>query len=225
MSLEIIPAILEKDSAKLKEKIKSLKGSFSWLQLDLGDGNFVPKTFWDKEAFKKTKGSFNWEAHLMVENPRAFIDDLKEVGFKRIIFHIEPFFQVRKKTREFDVNNLIRRIRGIEGIQERIEVGIAINPGTSPNHIVAYVERIDEVLILSVNPGKQGQQFNPQVLAKINFLKNLKPDLKIGVDGGINDKNIREISLAGADRVYVGSYLWQNDNLERAINKLKSAIK
>jgi len=181
------------------------------------------------DGFKKISTDIDIEAHIMVEKPWTVVDQLKELGFKKIIFHYESFLSVKKKTRGFAINNLIKKITlrqgsGQEGTKNRVEVGIAINPETSPSHIIDYLPRIDEVLLLSVNPGKKGQSFQADVLTKINFLKNLKKDLIIGVDGGVNDESIKTIIRAGADRVYVNSFLWKEKSLENAIKKLQIMI-
>jgi len=217
--MEIIPAILEKNFSEIEKKIKKLEPYFKRAQVDFGDGLFVEERSGDIDGFEKISTDIDLEAHIMIENPWAAIDQLKELGFRKIIFHYESFLSVKKKTRGFAINNLIKRIKTHE-----MDVGIAINPETDPSHIIDYLPRIDEVLLLSVNPGKKGQAFQPDVLTKINFLKNFRKDLIVGVDGGVNDKSIEEIVRAGADRVYVNSFLWKEKSLEDAIKKLQIMI-
>lgn len=218
-NMEIIPAILEKSFSEIKKKIKKLEPYFKKAQIDFGDGLFVQEKSGDIENFKKISTDIDLEAHIMVENPWVVVDQLKELGFKKIIFHYESFLSVKKKTRGFAINNLIKKIKAYH-----MSVGIAINPETDPSHIVDFLPRIDEVLLLSVNPGKKGQVFQPDVLTKINFLKNFRSDLKIGVDGGVNDKSIEAIIGAGADRVYANSFLWKEKSLEDAIKKIQIMI-
>ncbi|MFA6436741.1 MAG: hypothetical protein WC242_01315 [Candidatus Paceibacterota bacterium] len=217
--MEIIPAVLEKNFSKIEKKIKKLESYFKKAQIDFGDGFFVKEKSGDLDGFKKISTETDLEAHIMVKNPWTIIDQLKELGFKKIIFHYESFLSIKKKTRGFAINNLIKRIKAHD-----IGVGIAINPETDPSHIIDYLSRIDEVLLLSVNPGKKGQAFQADVLTKINFLKNLKKDLIISVDGGVNDESIKAITNAGADRVYVNSFLWKEKSLENAIKKLQIMI-
>jgi ribulose-phosphate 3-epimerase len=233
--MEIIPAILEKNFSEIEKKIKKLESYFKKVQIDFGDGLFVKEKSGDIENFKKISTNIDIEAHIMVEKPWTVIDRLKELGFKRITFHYESFLEVKKKTRGFAINNLIKGIQGIRGTQGitlrqgsgqegKIEVGIAINPETDPSHIVDFLPRIDEVLLLAVNPGKKGQSFQPDVLTKINFLKNFRKDLIVGVDGGVNDASVKTIIGAGADKVYVNSFLWKEKSLEDAIKKIQIMI-
>jgi ribulose-phosphate 3-epimerase len=225
--MEIIPAILEKNFSEIEKKIKKLGPYFKKVQIDFGDGLFVKEKSGDLDGFNKISTDIDLEAHIMIENPWTAINQLKELGFKKIIFHYESFLSVKKKTRGFAINNIIKGIQGVrgaQGINGKIEVGIALNPETDPSHIIDYLPRIDEVLLLSVNPGEKGQSFQADVLTKINFLKNFRKDLIVGVDGGVNDKSIEEIVRAGADRVYVNSFLWKEKSLEDAIKKLQIMI-
>jgi len=215
-TIEIIPAILEKDFVEIKKKIKKLEPYFKKVQIDFGDGEFVSKKFGYIEKFEKIETKLALEAHIMIEKPWKIVSDLTSFGFRKITFHYEAFYEIKKKTRVFTVNNLIKRIKN-----QNMEVGIAINPETSPSHIVEYLNRIDEVLLLGVNPGKQGQKFNSRVLEKVNFLKNLRKNIKIGIDGGVNNINIKKITEAGIDRAYIGSFLWKEKNIEKAIQELK----
>ncbi|TRZ80894.1 hypothetical protein D4R86_03525 [bacterium] len=215
-TVEIIPAILEKDFIEIKKKIKKLEPYFKKVQIDFGDERFVPDKLGCVEKFEEIKTKLKLEAHIMVEKPWKMIADLVNPGFKKITFHYEAFYKAKKKTRAFAINNLIKKIK-----DRNIEVGIAINPETSPSHIVEYLNRIDEILLLGVNPGKQGRKFEAKVLEKVNFLKNFKKDIKIGIDGGVNNKNIKEIAEAGIDRVYIGSFLWKEKNIKKIVQELK----
>ncbi len=216
-TIEIIPAILEKDFIEIKKKIKKLEPYFKKVQIDFGDGKFAPDKFGCIEDIEEIKTKLRLEAHIMTEKPWKVIFHLTSPSFEKITFHYEAFYEIKKKTRAFAVNNLIKRIKN-----QNMEAGIAINPETSPNHIVEYLGRIDEILLLGVNPGKQGQKFNAKVLEKVNFLKNLKENIKIGIDGGVNNKNIKEIIEAEIDRVYVGSFLWKEKSIRKAIQELKA---
>jgi ribulose-phosphate 3-epimerase len=215
--IEIIPAILEKDFVEIQKKIKKLEPYFKKVQVDFGDGKFVPDKFGCLKDFEKIKTELEIEAHIMIKEPWRVISNLVDLKFKKITFHCEAFYQVKKKTRAFAVNNLIKRIKN-----QNMQVGIAINPETSPSHIVEYLGRIDEVLLLGVNPGKQGQKLNPKVLEKVNFLRNFKENIKIGIDGGVNDKNIKKIAEAEIDRIYIGSFLWKEKNIKKAIQGLET---
>ena len=225
--IEIIPAVLEKDFNRLQEKAEKLEAYFKKAQIDIGDGKFVPGVFGCLDKLGRLKTDLALEAHLMVEEPWKYLSDLQKSTFSKITFHYEAFQAIPKKTRPFAINNLIKGIKGIKGMirenKGRIKIGIAIKPETNPVQIVQYLERIDEVLLLGVNPGKQGRKFSSEILEKVNYIKNFRNDIEIGVDGGVNDKNIRRIAEVGVDKVYVGSYLWKQE-LNKSIRILTNEI-
>jgi ribulose-phosphate 3-epimerase len=219
--MEIIPAILEKNIKKLEEKLKKLEPYFNKVQVDIGDGEFVSDEFGCINQIKKLETKMSLEVHLMTNKPWENLEQIKGRNLYKtlgqVVFHYESFLSIPKKTRSFAINNLIKRIRGIG---KNVKVGIAINPETNPGSISEYLGRIDEVLLLAVTPGKQGQKFQDNILFKVNYLKNIKKDLIIGVDGGVNDENIKKIISLGIEKIYVGSFLWKQDSLEDAIKKL-----
>ncbi len=202
--IEIIPAILEKSFQNIQAKIKELEPFFEKAQIDIGDGSFVPDKFGCINKLTSLGAKLRLEAHLMVKKPWQYIEKLHKAGFSKITFHYEAFYGTPKKTRAFAVNNLIKAIKKQGGAK----AAIAIDPETSPANITQYLNRLDEVLLLGVTPGKQGQKFDLSVLQKINYIKNFREDIRIGIDGGVNDKNIKQIISAGADRAYIGSFLW-----------------
>jgi len=213
--MEIIPAVLEKNLKSIEKTLIKLEPHFSKAQIDVGDGKLVPEKFGCLDKLNQVNTKIDLELHLMTEAPWEKIEIIKEGNFRKISFHYEAFLSIKKKNRAFAINNLINRIKS-----EKIEVGLAINPETPPNQIIDYIEKVDEVLLLGVNPGKQGQEFQELVLDKINFLKNFREDLLIGLDGGINDKNISLIKKAGIDIVYIGSFLMKSEDIEITLQKL-----
>lgn len=210
--MEIIPAILEKDFLELQKKLKKAAALFKEAQIDVGDGSFVPEKFGCLEKITDLNSEIFLGIHLMIQKPWQKVALLaKEEKIQRVIFHYESFFSVRTKTRAFAVNNFINQLKDLKP-QGKLKVGMALNPGTSANFAVEFIERLDELLLLGVEPGEQGQEFEPDILQKINFLKNFRSDILISIDGGVNDKNIKMIKNAGADRAYVGSFLWKDFN-------------
>jgi len=212
--MEIIPAILETEFSEIQNKIEKSKKHFKTIQIDLGDGKFVESEFGQLKKIKDIKSEIDLEIHLMTEEPWKDLEYLRNGKIKKITFHYESFLSIPKKTRPFAINNLIKQVKELG-----LKVGIAINPETRPGAIADYLERIDEALLLSVEPGQQGQKFVEDVILKASFLKNFKEDLIVGIDGGVSDENIKKIAEAKIDKVYVGSFLWKDD-LESALKKL-----
>jgi len=215
-NIEIIPAVLETKFIKIQEKLKKLEPYFDKVQIDIGDGKFVSDKFGCIDKLREFKTKILIEVHLMTEKPWEDLEFLKNENIKKITFHYESFLRIPKKTRSFAINNLIKRIK-----EMGMKVGIAINPETGTGFIADYLERIDEVLLLSVVPGKQGQKFEEEVLSKVRLLRNIKEDLTVGVDGGISDKNIEKIIDTGINKAYIGSFLWKEGSLESLLRKLK----
>lgn len=210
---KIIPAILATSEKEYVEKLNIIQDSnlFDWVQVDLMDGNFVKNKSIDVEVLRKYPSSLNLEAHLMVLNPDEWVEDLLKLGFKRLIAHAEITPQ--------SLWNFIKKTHG------KVEIGIAINPETDLQKVSAFLDKIDVLLILGVNPGFGGQEFKGEVLEKIKDLYSLRSDntFKIEVDGGVNSSNVKDIVGAGADIVVLGSALLEGD-INENYKKLKDAL-
>lgn len=216
--IEVIPAIIARDFQELEEKISKVKSFVNWVQLDVMDGKFVENTTWNNpEELPKLTENYpllKLEAHLMVEKPEYVIDDWIKSGVKRIIFH----YEATGKHRE-----IIDKIRNAG-----LEAGVAINPETPIDAldflpITSYQAPIT-ILIMSVHPGKSGQKFLEETLPKIKNLRGKYPNVKIGVDGGINLETAGPAIQAGADVLFIGSGIFEGD-VEENIKLLKNAIK
>jgi len=205
--LEIIPTIIAKDFQEVEEKIKKLESHVDWVQLDIMDGKFVDNTTWNNpQDLSSLKTRLNLEAHLMIENPEDYIDDWINVGVGRIIFHYES----TNKHKE-----IIEKLA-----KAKIEVAIAINPETSIDALSSLLPI--SVLIMTVHPGRGGQEFIEDMIKKIKILREKYKNVNIGVDGGINLKTAPKAIKAGANILNVGSVIWKSENIEETINKLKS---
>ena len=206
MKKTIIPSIIANSQKELNERIKKVNSKI--YQLDIMDGKFVKsKSLWFD--FKLPKGK-KYEAHLMIENPRFWI----EKNWKKaasIIFHAESFG---------NAEGIIKLIRS-----KKKKVGIALNPGTDLKRIKNQLKKIDLVLVMTVSPGKYGANFIPKALDKLKQIRKFKPNMEIEVDGGINEKTIKMASNFGANRFVVGSYLQKNTDPKKAFDKLKDVIK
>ena len=169
----VIPSIIAKNQNELNDRISKVDSSV--YQLDIMDGKFVKNKslMFDFNIPKNKK----YEAHLMILNPKLWVEKNSE-KVDSIIFHFET-------TR--NPEELIKLIKS-----KKKKVGIAIKPWTPVKKIEPFLEKINLVLVMTVNPGKYGSKFLPKTLDKIKELRKLKPKLNIEVDGGINDKTIHK---------------------------------
>ena len=207
--MKIIPAILTNKIKDLEDKLKKLSGLVDLIQIDIIDGNFINNKTIGLKDLKKIKllKNFKLEAHLMVKNPEKYFEDCQKLGIKRVIFHIEA------------VKNLKEILETANKF--KFEIGVALNPKTNIEKIKPYLNRLNLILLMGVNPGFQGQKFIPSVLNKIKTIKKVAPKIKIEVDGGINENNIKKVAYAGADYLIIGSSLWKSENIKKQLSKLK----
>ena len=179
-----------------------------YLHVDVMDGKFVTEknyTFGQiKEYVKET--SKKLDVHLMCENPHKYIKDFALLNTEYLIFHLET------------VNNPEEIINEIHSYG--IKCGISIKPDTEVIKLKPYLEKIEQVLVMSVEPGAGGQEFMPEIIQKIDDLKTLGlTNFLISVDGGINESTIDYVR--NADMVVSGSFVCLSDNYQEQINKLR----
>ncbi|MBU4082514.1 ribulose-phosphate 3-epimerase, partial [Patescibacteria group bacterium] len=158
---------------------------------------------------KKLKTNLKLEAHLMVEKPEDVIDNWIKSGVKRIIIH----YEATKKLSE-----VIKKIQ-----DAGLEASIAINPETSANELSPFlnVSSILSVLIMTVRPGRGGQEFIEATLGKIRALRERDENVKIEVDGGINLETAQKVVRAGADILAVGSAIFKSEDIKKSIEELE----
>lgn len=210
MKPEIIPTILVKTFDEVKEKIKLVENYVDWVQLDIMDGIFVENKTWDNSNnLKDFKTRVKLEAHLMVDKPEKIIDNWLEV-VDRIIIHQES---------SENIQEIIEKVH-----KNKKEIGIALNPETHPTAIKQFLNDIDLILLMSVQPGKGGQEFKDWILEKADFLRQKGFKGNIEIDGGINETNIGQALERGINLFCVGTYIYQNNNIEQAIKKLKENL-
>ena len=185
-----------------------------YLHLDIMDGKFVPNTTEGVGMLKKiNKFNFVFDTHLMVEDPINYIDKFYKAGSDIITFHYEAVK---------DVLPLIRKIHSLG-----VKCGVSIKPGTSPEVLLPYLKEIDQILIMSVEPGFGGQKFMESSLDKIKYfddLRNNNDDYNylIEVDGGINLDNAPLVRNAGCNVVVMGTALINSNSKKEVIEKVDS---
>ena len=208
----VAPSILSADFSCLGKEIKTLTSAGADLiHIDVMDGVFVPNLTFGAPVVKSIRKdtSLPFDVHLMVEKPSVLIKDFADAGADLITVHLEC---------KEEIPYLISLIK-----KEKKKVGISIKPNTKVSDILPYIPDIDLILVMAVEPGFGGQQFQPQAIKKIADLKDLigKKKVLISVDGGINDVTAPACVYAGADILVAGSYVFKNKPYQKAINKLK----
>lgn len=199
---------------KEKETVSKLAlTNADYIHLDIMDGKFVKnKNYTFSEILKIINHNPNkLDVHLMVENPHKYLEDYASLNTEYLTFHYEAV----KKPEE-----LIEQIKNYG-----LKVGISIKPKTAIKKIIPLLSKIDQVLIMSVEPGKGGQEFIPEVIAKIQELVEVRKkndySFIISVDGGVNDTNISILRANEVDQVVVGSYVCMKENFQQQIDNLR----
>ena len=210
---------LAADFSNLSENIKNLKEfGCNEIHYDVMDGKFVDEISMGPVVLESIIKDINLpiDVHLMVDNPKKNIEQFSRLNVQTITFHYEATFE------HISIIKLIK--------SKDIKVGIAINPSTDIKKVFEFVNEIDRVLIMCVNPGFSGQKFDKKNLDKIkkikNFLtlNNLSSRFEIGVDGGINISNIKDCYEAGANVFISGSSIFWNGNVKSNIMSLYSSL-
>ena len=210
----VAPSILSADFGNLASEIKAIcDAGCDLIHVDVMDGHFVPNmTIGPVVVTPVAKAATKpLDIHLMVENNNFFVDLFAPLKPKYLSFHIES---------EKHPHRLIQKIRSLG-----ISPAITLNPHTKVEDIEYLLEDLDMVLLMSVNPGFGGQKFIPSVIEKVKKLKELikkkNPNCLIEVDGGVSDKNIKELKDAGVDVVVAGSFVFGSGDYKKAIDSLK----
>ena len=206
--IEIVPAILVKTPEELKQRVEEVESFVNRVQIDIMDGKFVPNKTIQPEEMKDFKTKLMKEVHLMVEDNEKYVEDFLNLGFDMIIIHYESCK---------DIPGIIKKVK-----DRGKKIALAINPPTPLSAIKDYLDDLDMVLIMTVNPGFSGQGFDSSVLPKIRKLRNMKKDLDIEVDGGIKVGNVRLAAEAGTNIFASCSGIYNFEDKGKAIEALKN---
>ena len=209
----ISPSILAADFVNLEKDIKKVqKGGADWLHVDVMDGHFVPNITIGVPVVRSIKNvtTLPLDVHLMIDNPEKYVDAFYMAGADIITFHYEAV----------SADNILPLIRKIKA--HGIKAGISIKPDTKVDVLMPYLDDLDLVLVMTVEPGFGGQKFMQNCADKLPFIKqHSKDNLIIQVDGGINAETAAICRDLGANCLVAGNYIYSSEDINSAIESLR----
>lgn len=212
--IKIAPSILSSDFSKLGKEITAIESAGADLvHIDVMDGHFVDNITIGPAVIKSIRKKTNlpFDIHLMISHPDKYIKEFIEAGGDIITFHYES---------ESEIKNTIKIIKSLGK-----KVGLALRPKTNWNVIKQYIELLDMVLVMTVEPGFGGQKFITEMIDKIKAVKEyvatIKRPIDIEVDGGINEITVKKAKNCGANIIVAGAYIFNSDNYQERIEKLR----
>jgi len=214
--IKVVPSILSANLDRLNEEMKEVEDYSNMFQVDVMDNKFVPNITPQAELLKKIDTKVPLDIHLMVQEPsedyiKSFIKANPKLKINNITVHYEACSNL-EKTLEFIRSN-------------GIKPAVAINPKTPLDAIKDVLDKVEMVLIMTVEPGFSGQKFIESTLDKVKELRKMKPNLDIEVDGGVNDKTAKLAIKAGANVLTVSSFIFKSKDKVKAIKDVLKSVK
>ena len=214
----IAPSILSADFARLGEEVDQvLEAGADWVHFDVMDNHYVPNLTIGPMVCKALRNhgvTAPIDVHLMVNPVDRLIPDFIEAGASMITFHPEA---------SQHVDRTLQIIR-----ENGCKAGLVLNPATSPDIIEYVIDKLDMILLMSVNPGFGGQKFIPSTLKKLRRVRKIIDDsgldIRLEIDGGVGVQNIRQIAEAGADAFVAGSAIFNADDYKTVIGQMREEL-
>ncbi len=214
---KIAPSILAADYANFASELKRIEEtSAEYVHIDIMDGQFVPNISFGANvvASMRKHSKLVFDCHLMVVNPERYVDAFAQAGADIMTIHAESTLHI---------HGALQKIKAAG-----MKAGIVINPGTPISAIEPVLSLVDQVLIMTVNPGFGGQAFIPEMLEKVQKVAKIRDekgyDFDIEVDGGVDNKTIKACYQAGANVFVAGSYLFKASDLTAQVETLRVAL-
>lgn len=214
---KIAPSILAADYANFASELKRIEEtSAEYVHIDIMDGQFVPNISFgaDVVASMRKHSKLVFDCHLMVVNPERYVDAFAQAGADIMTIHAESTLHIYGALQKIKAAGM--------------KAGVVINPGTPVSAIESVLSLVDQVLIMTVNPGFGGQAFIPEMLEKVAKVAQLRDekgyDFDIEVDGGVDNKTIKACYDAGANVFVAGSYLFKASDLAAQVETLRVAL-
>ncbi len=207
--MKIAPSVLAADFTRLGEEINRVSKA-DYIHLDIMDGHFVPNISFGHElvAALRPLSSVPFDVHLMMDHPLFYIPSVVRAGADLITFHVEC------------ADSISETIDAIH--QGGAKAGLVLKPGTPVETLWPWLDRIDMVLVMTVEPGFGGQKFMPDMMDKVRAIKERAPQMLIEVDGGVNDATIPQCVEAGVDICVAGTGVFRAEDAEEALIRLQS---